>query len=140
MRFGCGFPAMRVCPLARTLGVHRKHALRVCRPQSGYLVTKLWIPAGDAKRVNALIVVAGDEHPGALGDHLVHELDVHGVEILELVDHEMLKIQEADSVQRTGRHLHHALPHDLPGKDAGICLRSWSMERRELTSLGSRDG
>src|SRR5262249_21604123 len=94
----------------------------------------------ETKRVDTLVVIAGDKHQCALAHHTVHELQVHRVQVLEFVDDKMRKVQQFHGIQRSGRHLHHTLPHNLARQNACVTLRSWSMERRELTAFSSGNG
>jgi hypothetical protein len=68
--------------------------------------------------VDALVIVSSHEELSTLCGHRVHELQVHRVEVLEFVDHEVLQIQEGNSIECTSHHVRNALPHNLAGEDA----------------------
>ena len=75
-----------------------------------------------SERVDTLIVVACYEYIGTSRRYALYELNIHWVEILELVNYEMFDGQQRNRVQKSGRSRLHTLTDDFSWENTGIAL------------------
>ena len=70
---------------------------------------------GESERIDALVIIAGDEYAGALGSDSIDELKVHWVQVLKFIHYEVFDSQELDGFEHSRFCIVYALSHDLAG-------------------------
>lgn len=92
-----------------------------------------------AERVEALVVIAGDEAGDSALGQGVDELQDHRVEILELVDDQVIEIEQRHRVERPGLDALDTLLHKLARQHARVELGARAVDPRKREALAGGD-
>ena len=90
---------------------------------------------GVAEGIEALVVVTSDEQADSAFGHAMHESQIHGVEILKLIDDEVLDTKQLDCIQGPGLDAFNTQRHNLARKHAGVELGPRAVEPPEPRPL-----
>jgi hypothetical protein len=108
------------------------------------MITRIWVTKQKrlntswrrvSEGVDALIIVACNEHDDTRGYQVINEGDICRVEVLIFVYYEMLDAHQLPGVEGAGRDILHTLPDNFPRKDIGIQLSPRRMKTPVVTAL-----